>query len=148
MPRGELSHGLVHSFRRPAHNHGEHFKKLSRNQLTQQNRSDIHALSGLRELWKHHDLNVQGDASHFVNSLWLLSQSRAFHYRFAEIKEGGYLTDHVQQPILVPYPDDWPDDVSFQQLINTWANQGVGQYLMDDKKVLICHVTRNTCIDG
>ena len=109
---------------------------------------DIQTLPGLRELWKQHDLNAQGDASHFVNSLWLLSQSRAFHYCFAEIKEGGYLTDHVQQPILVPYPDDWPDDVSLQQLINNWANQGMGQYLMDDKKVLICHVTRNTCIDG
>ena len=46
----------------------------------------------------------------------------SFHYRFAEIKEGGYLTDHVQQPILVNYPDDWPDDVTFQQLINNWAN--------------------------
>ena len=38
---------------------------------------DIQALPGLRDLWKQHDLNVQGDASHFVNSLWLLSQSRA-----------------------------------------------------------------------
>ena len=109
---------------------------------------DLQALPGLRGLWKQHDLNVQGDANHFVNSLWLLSQSRAFHYRFAEIREGGYLTDHVQQPILVPYPDDWPDDVSFQQLINNWANQGMGQYLMDDKKILVCHVTRNTCIEG
>ena len=101
----------------------------------------------------HHFSSVQSvvwivDASHFVNSLWLLSQSRAFHYRYAEIKEGGYLADHVQQPILVPYPGDWPEDVTFQQLISNWANQGPGQYLMDDKKVLICHVTRNTCIDG
>ena len=109
---------------------------------------DIHSLPGLHELWKQHDLNVQGDASHFANSLWLLSQSRAFHYRFAEIKEGGYLTDHVQQPILVPYLDDWPEDVTFQQLINNWANQGLGQYLMDDKKVVICHVTRKICING
>ena len=109
---------------------------------------DIMTLPGLKALWKEHDLNIQGDASHFVNSLWLLSQSRAFHYRYAEIKEGGYLADHVQQPILVPYPDGWPDDVTFQQLINNWANQGLGQYLMDDKKELICHVTRNTCIDG
>ena len=44
---------------------------------------DIMALPGLRDLWKQHDLNVQGDASHFVNSLWLLPQTRAFHYRFA-----------------------------------------------------------------
>ena len=109
---------------------------------------DLQNLPGLRDLWKQHDLNVQGDASHFVNSLWLLSQSRAFHYGYAEIKEGGYLTDHVQQPILVPYLDDWPDDVSLQQLINNWANQGMGQYLMDDKKILICHITRNTCADG
>ena len=33
---------------------------------------DIQALPGLRDDWKQHDLNVQGDASHFVNSLWLL----------------------------------------------------------------------------
>ena len=79
---------------------------------------DIMHLPGLKELWTQHDLNVQGDASHFVNSLWLLSQSRAFHYRFAEIKEGGYLTDHVQQPILIPYPDDWPEDV------NSWSTIG------------------------
>ena len=62
---------------------------------------DIMTLPGLKALWKEHDLNIQGDASHFVNSLWL-------YYRYAEIKEGGYLADHVQQPILVPYPDDWP----------------------------------------
>ena len=109
---------------------------------------DLQALPGLRDLWKQHDLNTQGDANHFVNSLWLQSQSRAFHYRFAEIREGGYLTDHVQQPILVPFPDDWPDNVTFQQLVNNWANQGMGQYLLDDKKILVCHVTRNTCIEG
>ena len=107
---------------------------------------DIMTLPGLKSLWKEHDLNIQGDASHFVNSLWLLSQTSTTSN--AEIKEGGYLTDHVQLPIHVPYPDDWPEDVTFQQLINNWANQGLGQYLMDDKKVLICHVTRNSCIDG
>ena len=109
---------------------------------------DLQQLPVLHALWKQHDHNIQGDASHFVNSLWLHSQTRAFHYRFAEIKENGYLVDHVQMPILVPYPDDWPDDVKFQDLINNWANQGMGQYLMDDKRVLICHVTRNTCVDG
>ena len=102
---------------------------------------DLQALPGLKDLWKQHDLNVQGDAR-------LLSQSRAFHYRFAEIREGGYLADHVQQPILIPFPDDWPDGVAFQDLANNWANQGMGQYLMDDKKILVCHVTRNTCIEG
>ena len=105
---------------------------------------ELQQLPGLHDLWKQHDLNLQGDANHFVNSLWLHSQTRAFHYRYAEIKENGYLVDHVQMPILVPYPDDWPD----QDLINNWANQGMGQYLMDDKRVLICHVTRNTCVDG
>ena len=94
------------------------------------------------------DLNLQGDANHFVNSLWLHSQTRAFHYRYAEIRENGYLVDHVQMPILVPYPDDWPEDIKFQDLINNWANQGMGQYLMGDKKVLICHITRNTTVDG
>lgn len=92
---------------------------------------DLHQqLPGLGALWQQHDLNLQGDASHFVNSLWLHSQTRAFHYRFAEIKENGYLEDHVQMPIRVPYPDDWPDDVKYQELINNWANQGMGQYLL------------------
>lgn len=107
---------------------------------------DLQQLPGLQDLWHQHDLNVQGDASHFVNSLWLQSQTRAFHYR--RDQRSGYLVDHVQLPILVPYPDDWPEDVTFQDLISNWANQGVGQYLMDDKRVLICHVTRNTCVDG
>ena len=35
-----------------------------------------------------------------------------------------------------------------QQLINNWANQGMGQYLMDEKKILICHITHNTCVGG
>ena len=46
------------------------------------------------------------------------------------------------------YPDDWPDDVTFQELINGWSNMGMGQYLMGDKPALVCHVTRNTRIDG
>ena len=71
---------------------------------------DIHELPGLQPLWKKHDLNIQGDANHFVNTLWNLSQTRAFHYRFAEIQEGGFLKDHIQQPILVDFPDDWPEN--------------------------------------
>ena len=132
---------------RQARNPGATSKTLSRNHWTAEP-VDIMQLPGLRDLWKEHDLNIQGDANHFVNSMWLLSQPRAFHYRFAEIKEGGYLTDHVQQPILIPYPDDWPEDVTFQQLVNNWANRGLGQYLMDDKRPLVRHVTRNTCVDG
>ena len=109
---------------------------------------DIRQLPGLQQLWKKHDLNVQGDANHFVNSLRNLSQTRAFHCRYAEIKAGGYLTDHVQQPLLAPYPDDWPENTTFQDLINGWSNEGMGQYLMDDKPVLVTHVTRNTEIAG
>ena len=70
---------------------------------------DIQQLPGLHRLWTKHDLNVQGDANHFVNTLWNLSQSRAFHYRYAEIKAGGYLADHVQVPLLVDFPQDWPE---------------------------------------
>ena len=109
---------------------------------------DMHQLPGLHPLWQKHNLNVQGDANHFVNALWNLSQTRAFHPRFAEIQEGGYLRDHVQQPILIPYPDDWPDNTSLQDLFNGWANAGLGQYLMDDKPVLVSHITRNTCVEG
>ena len=56
---------------------------------------DIQQLPGLRPMWKKHDLNIEGDANHFVNTLWNVSQTRAFHYRFAEIQPGGYLTDHI-----------------------------------------------------
>ena len=72
---------------------------------------DLHQLPGMHSLWKQHDLNLQGDANHFVNSLWLHSQTRAFHYRYAEIRENGYSVDHVQMPILITYPDDWPEDI-------------------------------------
>ena len=109
---------------------------------------DIHQLPGLQPLWKKHNLNTQGGANHFVNTLWNLSQTRAFHYRFAEIQEGGFLRDHIQQPILVEFPDDWPENTSLQDLYNGWANTGLGQYLLDDKPVLISHITRNTCVDG
>ena len=83
-----------------------------------------------------------------TNTLWNLSQSRAFHYRFAEIQAGGYLQDHIEQPILVPYPDDWPDNTNLQDLFNGWANTGLGQYLMDGKPVLVSHITRNTWVEG
>ena len=95
-----------------------------------------------------HDLNIEGDANHFVNTLWNVSQTRAFHYRFAEIQPGGYLTDHIQQPILVPFPEDWPEVTNLQDLFNGWANTGLGQYLMDDKPVLVSHITRNITING
>ena len=55
---------------------------------------DMHQLPGLHPLWQKHNLNVQGDANHFVNALWNLSQTRAFHPRFAEIQEGGFLRSH------------------------------------------------------
>ena len=45
---------------------------------------DLHTLPGLQSLWKQHDLNIQGDASHFVNSLWIATQSRAFTYRYPQ----------------------------------------------------------------
>ena len=45
---------------------------------------DLHQLPALQPLWTKHDLNIQGDANHFVNSLWNLSQTRDLHYRFAE----------------------------------------------------------------
>ena len=104
---------------------------------------DTQALPGLHRLWKKRDLNVQGDANHFVNTLWNLSQSRDFHYRYAEIKPGGYLADHVQLPLLVDY-HDWPENTTLQTLMNGWVNEGLGQYLMDDKPILVTHITRST----
>lgn len=47
---------------------------------------DIKTLPGLNDLWIKHDLNTEGDAAHFVNSLWLKSQTRVTQYRYSEIK--------------------------------------------------------------
>lgn len=109
---------------------------------------DIQTLPGLHRLWSKHDLNVQGDANHFVNTLWNHSQSRAFDYTYAEIKTGGYLTDQVQLPLLVDFPEDWPENTTLQSLMNGWANEGLGRYLMEDKAILVTHITSNTVIDG
>ena len=77
---------------------------------------DLQRLPGLQTLWEQHDLNVQGDASHFVNTLWLATQSRAFTYRYAEIQPGGFLKDHIQKmPIHIDFPAHCPDEVHFQE---------------------------------
>ena len=62
---------------------------------------DIQQLPGLHQLWQKHDLNVEGDAAHFVHSLWLHSQTRVMQYRHTEIKEGGYVKEHIQLPLIV-----------------------------------------------
>lgn len=41
---------------------------------------DIKTLPGLQDLWLKHNLNAEGDAAHFVNSLWLKSQTRVTQY--------------------------------------------------------------------
>ena len=81
---------------------------------------DLQRLPGLQS--QQHDLNVQGDASHFVNTLWLATQSRAFTYRYAEIQPGGFLKDHIQKmPIHIDFPAHCPDEVHFQD-INAWGS--------------------------
>ena len=148
MPHGELSPGHAPFCRRHANiQPWGNLQAVVQESLELAEAVDIQQLPGLRPLWTKHNLNIQGDANHFVNTLWNLSQSGAFHYRFAEIQPGGYLTDHIQQPILVPYPDDWPDSTNLQDLFNGWANTGLGQYLMGDKPVLVSHITRNTVVD-
>ena len=109
---------------------------------------DIKALPGLDDLWKQHDLNLEGDAAHFVNSLWLRSQTRVMQYRYSEIKEQGYLAEHVQLPLIVDYPDELLDEITWQELMNNWANQGLGQFLADDKTVLVAHINRAVTYDG
>lgn len=74
---------------------------------------DIKTLPGLEDLW----LNTEGDAAHFVNSLWLKSQTRVTQYRYSEIKEGGYLVEHVQLPLVVDYPDALLDEITWQELL-------------------------------
>ena len=97
---------------------------------------DIKSLPGLEDLWKHHDLNTEGDAAHFINSLWIRSQTRVMQYRYSEIKEGGYLTEHVQLPLVVDYPEEFLGEITWQEIMNNWANQGLRQFLTDDKTVL------------
>ena len=109
---------------------------------------DIKELPGLEALWKHHDLNMEGDAAHFVNSLWLRSQTRVMQYRYSEIKEGGYLTEHVQLPPIVDYPDEFLEEITWQELMNNWANQGLGHFLADDKTVLVAHINRAVTYEG
>ena len=88
----------------------------------------IKTLPGLDDLWLQHDLNAEGDASHFVNSLWLKSQTRVMQYRYSEIREGGYLHDHVQVALVVDYPDHYGDELTWQELTNCWSNQGLGHH--------------------
>lgn len=97
---------------------------------------DIKSLPGLEDLWKHHGLNTEGDAAHFINSLWIRSQTRVMQYRYSEIKEGGYLTEHVQLPLVVDYPEEFLGEITWQEIMNNWANQGLRQFLTDDKTVL------------
>lgn len=104
---------------------------------------DLQRLPGLQTLWQQHDLNVQGDASHFVNTLWLATQSRAFAYRYAEIQPGGLLKDHIQMLIHIDFPAHCLDEVHFQDLINEWCNEGLGQYFMDEKRALVCHLQKS-----
>ena len=63
-------------------------------------------------------------------------------YRHTEIKEGGYVTEHIQLPLIVDYPDEYLDEITWQELMNCWANQGLGQYLSDDKMVQVSHINR------
>lgn len=109
---------------------------------------DIKSLPGLQDLWKDHDLNTEGDAAHFIHSLWIRSQTRVMQYRYSEIKDGGYLTDHVQLPLIVDYPEEFLDEITWQELVNNWANQGLGQFLADDKTVLVAHVNRAANYEG
>ena len=64
------------------------------------------------------------------------------------IKEGGYLTEHVQLPLIVDYPDEFLDEITWQELMNNWANQGLGQFLADDKAVLVAHINRAVTYEG
>ena len=105
---------------------------------------DIKALPGLDDLWKQHDLNLEGDAAHFVNTLWIRSQTRVMQYRYSEIKEHGYLAEHVQLPLIVDYPDEFLGEITWQELMNNWANQGLGQFLADDKTVLVATSTEQS----
>lgn len=54
----------------------------------------------------------------------MVAQSRAFTFRYAEIQPRGFLKDHIQMPI------HYRDEVTLQELYNTWRNEGLRQYFM------------------
>ena len=91
--------------------------------------------------------STEGDAAH-LHTMWIKSQTRVMQYRYSEIKEGGYLTEHVQLPLIVDYPDEFLDEITWQELMNNWANQGLGQFLADDKTVLVAHINGAVTYDG
>ena len=134
MHLGEPSPGFVLFSKNTISNLGEHVGEQSKKSLETCEAVDLQRLPGLQTLWQQHDLNVQGDASHFVNTLWLATQSRAFAYRYAEIQPGGLLKDHIQMLIHIDFPAHCLDEVHFQDLINEWCNEGLGQYFMDEKR--------------
>ena len=67
------------------------------------------------------------------------------HAIHSEIKEGGYMTEHVQLPLIADYPDE---EITWQELLNCWANHGLGQFLGDDKLVMVSHINRAVSIEG
>ena len=84
-----------------------------------------------------------------VNSLWLLFETTALTYRYAEIREGGYLVNHVEQPLIIDHQDPWQDEVTFQKVTNCWASEGLGQNLMDtyngDRGMLGSRTPKKSC---
>ena len=58
--------------------------------------------------------------------------------------------EHIQIPLVVDYPDEFLDEITWQELLNCWANQGCGQYLGDDKMIHISHshINRAVTIEG
>ena len=45
-------------------------------------------------------------------------------------------------------PDEFLDEITWQELLNGWANQDLGQFLEDDKMILLGHVNRATTHEG
>ena len=62
--------------------------------------------------------------------------------------EGGYVKEHIQLPLIVDYPDEYLDEITWQELMNCWANHGYGQYLSDDKLIHVSHINRAVTIEG
>ena len=58
------------------------------------------------------------------------------------------MAEHIQLPLIVDYPDEFLDEITWQELMNCWANQGLGQFLGDDKLVIVSHINRAVTIEG
>ena len=102
---------------------------------------DLENIEGLEVFWGWHPLHEQADAADFVHSLWSVSQTQWLAGRTWKVTRYGALEEKNSVPIDVRYyADEGPQ--SLEQLINTWADEDDGQYLLAGQNAIILQIGR------